>query len=109
MGYLQIVDAKSCVRDIKTGCIQGSALGLVLLYIHTSKLPKIVTPANLVGYADGAYIICSHVSEVQLKQSLTETLRKHFEWLSEMGMVCNMSKTELIFFGCENSALCVIV
>jgi len=54
--YVQIGDARSCVYDIKTGCVQGSILGPVLFNIYTSSLSEVVNPHKLISYADDSYV-----------------------------------------------------
>jgi len=107
MGYVQIGEDKSCVRDIRTGCVQGSILGPVLFNIYTSDLAGIVSPCKLIAYADDAYIVASSSCEDELKIILSDTMRRHFDWLNTIGMVCNQQKTELIAFGCESFNLSI--
>jgi len=98
-GYVQIESAVSPVRDIKAGCIRGSILGPILFNIYMSHLSSIIYPGILISYADDSYIVVEGDSEVELKSKLEEIIKVHFEWLGNMGLICNMSKTELITFG----------
>jgi len=67
-----------------------------------SNLTSIIEPGILVSYADDSYIIAECESEVETKSILENTINNHFNWLKTMGMVCKMSKTELIAFGIDN-------
>lgn len=98
-GYVQVREGISCVRDIRAGCIQGSILGPILFNIYTSSLNEIVSPCTLVAYADDAYVIASGKNSEIVSSLLKVTLKSHFEWLEEIGMHCNQSKTEFMIFG----------
>jgi len=69
MGYVEIGGSRSCVRDIKTGCVQGSILGPILFNIYMSELENVVYPCKVVSYADNAYIIGAGTN-VETVQSL---------------------------------------
>jgi len=85
-GYTQIDEAKSCVECIKVGCVQGSVLN------------DIFCPYKLVSYPDNSYVIVHDGDTESLKATLTGKLKEHFKWLGEMGMICNMKKTETMIF-----------
>jgi len=106
-GYVQLDESISCIREIKAGCIQGSILGPVLYNIFTSSLIDIVHPCKLVVYADDAYVIASCDNKEKLLNLLTITIAEHFKWLDSIGMICNLSKTELISFGTDELHLTV--
>jgi len=106
-GYVQIQDSISCLREIKAGCIQGSILGPILYNIFTSELETIIFPSKLVVYADDAYVIASCDTKEKLCDLLKLTISRHFEWLEEMGMICNLAKTELLMFGVENAEIVI--
>jgi len=99
MGFVQVGNGISCVRDIRTGCIQGSIIGPILFNIYMSNLEKVIHPHRLVCYADDSYVVVSSKDSVGLMNELNEVTSKHLEWLESIGMVCNFSKTELITFG----------
>jgi len=112
MGYVQIDEARSFVKNITTGCVQGSILGPVLFNIYMSGLKELIEPCKLVSYADDSYIIASADNQIELEKVITGKLKDHFKWLSSIGMKCNMAKTELMLFGdgvmsveCENSEI----
>jgi len=98
VGYVQIKNVRSCVHEILAGCVQGSILGPVLFNIYMSELDEIVSPHKIVSYADDSYVIIKAKNQNLLVNELRMTLEKHFSWLGEMGMKCNMTKTELIIF-----------
>jgi len=117
MGYVVINEARSFVKNITTGCVQGSILGPVLFNIYMSELRAVIDPCKLVSYADDSYIVVSYIvvsadSKEELEIVITGKLKEHFEWLRSIGMKCNMAKTELMVFGkddlivkCENSEI----
>jgi len=100
-GFVQLDDIIYCVREIKAGCIQGSILEPILYNIYTSELENIFSPAKLVAYEDEAYVIATCDSSEKLKDVLKLTISNHFEWLDSLGMVCNLSLTDLIVFGSD--------
>jgi len=98
-GYVQINESRSCVREIRAGCIQGSIIGPLLFNIYTSELGNIVKPCQVVSFADDSYVISSAENEEILKARMSLTIKDHFDWLSRIGMVCNRAKTELMVYG----------
>jgi len=102
MGFVQVGEGISCVRDIKTGCIQGSIIGPVLFNMYTSDLDQIIAPHRVLSYADDSYVIIANKDRDILINQVQEVLKKHMDWLNLIGMVCNSSKTELIVFGTED-------
>jgi len=98
MGYVQIGNARSFVRDIKAGCIQGSVIGPFLFSIYMSELESIVHPHDLIAYADDSYVIIKGNNLNEVREKTQNTMTSHFEWLKSIGMICNQSKTELMFF-----------
>jgi len=100
-GYVQIDDSISCIREIKAGCIQGSILGPIIYNIFTSELEEIISPSKVTIYADDSYVMVSCDTKEKLTDLLKLTISRHFEWLNNIGMVCNTTKTELVVFGLE--------
>jgi len=96
---VEVLNAKSRVLVIKTGCIQGSILGPILFSIYMSKLDEIIAPHRAVAYADDTYVVVSVEKNKNIKDELESVIARHMEWLSNMGMVCNSSKTELMMMG----------
>jgi len=98
-GYVQIENQRSCVREIKLGCVQGSILGPFLFNLYTSELSKVVSPWQAVAYADDAYVIINEKDENKIITDFKETMAKHERWLTSIGMISNRSKTEVVKFG----------
>jgi len=98
-GYVEVGNSRSRVRKIRAGCIQGSVLGPILFCIYTNELDKIVSPHRVTAYADDAYIVVSAENPVQLKLETEATIINHFNWLTSIGMICNLAKTELVKIG----------
>jgi len=98
-GFVQIGQSRSCVREIKLGCVQGSILGPFLFNVYTSELDKIISPWSLVSYADDAYISIEGEDLNELKDQFVTTFTRHEQWLQKIGMVCNKGKTEVVIFG----------
>jgi len=98
-GFVQIDQFRSCVREIKVGCVQGSILGPFLFNVYTSELQSIVSPYHLVSYADDSYVTISDQSSESLIDKFKEVFSRHNQWLNGIGMICNKTKTELIIMG----------
>jgi len=107
VGYVQIDEQRSCVRDIVAGCVQGSVIGPFLFNLYMSDLNEIIYPHKLVSYADDSYVIIYADNLSDLKLAITNTLTLHFDWLKTMGMKCNMSKTEIFIFDQEPISITV--
>jgi len=89
------------LRDVRAGCIQGSVLGPFLFSIYMSDLERIVHPHQLVAYADDSYVVIREKTIESIKQRTVEVMETHFNWLSSIGMLCNQSKTELMFMNLD--------
>jgi len=100
-GYVQIGRDRSCVRDIKLGCVQGSILGPFLFNVYTSGISDVVNPWKATAYADDTYVVIEGESEMEVIDQFKISLKKHEEWLKGLGMICNRSKTEVVIFGDE--------
>jgi len=64
-----------------------------------SGLQNTVAPRDLVVYADDWYVIVNGEDYESLKENTERVMSKHFQWLDTIGMVCNQTKTELLYFG----------
>jgi len=97
---VEVEGIKSETRFLKVGCVQGSILGPRLFTLYMRKLGSLVTSPNihLTSYADDTYVSISgnDVNEVKLK--IEETMTKHDDYLQNIGMKTNVTKTELIFY-----------
>jgi len=76
MGFVQMGESRSCVKDIRTGCIQGSILGPILFNIYMSDLINVVHPCKLISYADDSYIVGFGENEEEVSLLLSETAKK---------------------------------
>lgn len=96
MGYVQLNDTRSCVRDIKAGCIQGSVLGPYLFCVYMSELESTLSNCRVFSYADDSYVVIEgdNLEELRLKTEIT--MKMHLRYLKQIGMVCNATKTELM-------------
>jgi len=107
MAYVQIESSRSMLKDIRAGCIQGSVLGPFLFSIYMSDLESVVLPHQLVAYADDSYIVIKEKTLNLLKQKTSDVMEAHFNWLGQIGMVCNQAKTELMFMNTDSVELIV--
>jgi len=95
---VQIGTTRSQSKNIKVGCVQGSILGPRLFTLYMKNLPEIIREAHLVSFADDSYISVAHKDIKYVKQHLEQIMTRHESFLTSIGMVTNVSKTELIFF-----------
>jgi len=95
-----------CVREIRMAWVQGSIMGPFLFDVFSSQLQEIISPCKVIAYADDAYVIGKGMNEIEIKLSLERTVGRHFEWLNNIRLVYNQSKTELI--NCREASLTVI-
>jgi len=95
-GFVQLANERSCVRSIRVGCVQGSILGPILFNIYTSELISIVSPWHLVSYADDSYVTVEGETSDDLYKNFSDVFVKHNVWLKQIGMISNMSKTEVL-------------
>jgi len=100
-GFVQIDDERSVVKEIRAGCVQGSIVGPLLFNILMSELHQTVKPNRVVSYADDSYVVVYADTDEALKQKIQGSLLNHFEWLTRMGMTCNLGKTEIIKFNAD--------
>jgi hypothetical protein len=99
--YVDIDGQTSFLKSIALGVPQGSVLGPKLFCVYTQGLAMELIQdedVSLVVYADDSYVICGAESIPDLKKKVLETMANHVDWLTNIGMVVNSGKTELIFF-----------
>jgi len=97
---IDIDGTKSNVFNLDRGCVQGSILGPKLFTLYLGELQHKLGPnSNLVSYADDTYVLVSGNSEQEVINNTEVTLKKHIDYLKEMGMVVNESKTESMWIG----------
>jgi len=90
---------RSKPKGLSVGCVQGSILGPRLFTLYLSQLTNnLPVDAHVVSYADDTYVSISKDSLNDLKPSLIQTMLQHDAYLKTIGMVTNVSKTELTYF-----------
>jgi len=97
--YVEVNTTTSQMIKFRAGCPQGSTLGPRVFNIYCNDLlPQIESHAKLVTYADDSYIIVEASPDEDLQQKTKLIMERHIEWLNKNGMVCNVSKTEMMVF-----------
>jgi len=96
---VMVSDVKSNPRNLSVGCVQGSILGPRLFTLYLSELANnLPKETHIVSYADDTYVSLSSENMTDLKPALSNVMLNHDAYLKSIGMVTNVSKTELIFF-----------
>jgi len=98
--YVDIGDECSYIKKLGAGIPQGSVLGPKMFTMYMSGLPGVLLSdsVNMVVYADDSYMISTADSRDELI-SLTELIMsKHVEWLRNVAMIVNATKTEMVYF-----------
>lgn len=95
--YITYQGANSSIKELETGCVQGSVLGPIIFNLFISPLGEILGE-TAIGYADDSYYVCHSKNLGYLQRNLEKKLRKHIEWLRESGLVVNEGKTEAMIF-----------
>jgi len=109
--FVQIGESTSYSWNLPIGCVQGSVLGPILFNIYMRELPKIIksvdTTSFVLSYADDSYIAlsCDRINYKSACVTINDIFVKHKQWLGELGMVCNPTKTEFTVFGSKDSEL----
>jgi len=101
-GFVDFKGYNSNLVKIPIGCVQGSVLGPVLFNIYVNKLQAIVGEDTFcVSYADDSYIAlsCPPNNINTSINNLQKIASKHIQWLQDIGMICNASKSEFVVFG----------
>jgi len=80
------------------GCVQGSVLGPSLFSLYGGELLEKIQSqgAWITTYADDSYVIVEADTFEDLQVNLTRTIKTHYEYLTELGMVVNQTKTEVM-------------
>jgi len=103
--FADVLGSFSDVKSFPIGCVQGSVMGPFLFNIYTNKLENVIKSCDpnafVVAYADDAYIGLPFKPDQleSAKQTVSRIFESHAKWLTEIGMICNFAKTELIIFG----------
>ena len=99
--FVQVGSANSVVKEVPFGCVQGSVLGPSLFNIYTRELDRLFNNEVFrLAYADDSYIAvsCDESNYAGKIETLSQIASQHYNWLDQMGMVCNRSKTEFVIF-----------
>jgi len=100
--FVELEGHCSSMFSFCAGCPQGSTLGPRIFSLYCADLTEHIGEFT-VSYADDTYVVLSADTEGELLQKAAITIQKHVEWLRVNGMVCNIQKTELLFFGATHS------
>ena len=85
--------------------MQGSVLGPKLFSVYTGGLLKALSnihqesSVKIVTYADDTYVIISSETDQKAIEKCQQTAIKHFDFLENIGMKVNKSKTEIMWIG----------
>jgi len=98
--FVEIQGERSSLRPLRTGVPQGSVLGPKLFSLHIKDLSRVLESdgVNIVAYADDSFVVSTASNEKELIELSEKTLKKHLDWLTDIGMVVNPGKTELVYF-----------
>jgi len=66
------------------------------------ELEGVLDPCKLIVYAYDADVVASCDIKDKLVDLLKLTISRHFDWLDDIGMICNLDKTELVTFGLDD-------
>jgi len=94
--YVEAGEHQSATIAFPVGCPQGSTLGPKIFNLYCADLIDSISEGHLVSYADDSYVIVSAKDEQQLVEKTKSVLKNHIKWLKDNGMVCNVSKTEVM-------------
>lgn len=104
---VELGESRSQTMNLDRGCVQGSVLGPRLFSLYVGELEKHITlPDNsikVISYADDSYVLVSAETWDELPAKAEAVLKKHIEFLRDLGMIVNEAKTELIVLGKKNS------
>ncbi len=102
--YVDTGQGVSSVFKFSAGCPQGSTLGPKVFNIYCNDLLQAVKDYGfLVTYADDSYVVVEADNKEELITKTKTVMKKHLEWLRSNGMVCNVSKTELMMMNEEST------
>jgi len=97
--FIQHENENSELDSVNVGCVQGSVLGPKLFALYTKALKEHLPDyCYITAYADDAYVVIEDKNIVDLQLKIETSLAQHENFLKEIGMVVNSSKTELIIF-----------
>jgi len=96
--YVDIEGHKSELRDLKTGCVQGSILGPRLFTLYLGGLVDEINYSQIVTYADDSYVIIDGDTTEEIQEKVSTISTCHVNFLKAKGMIVNPDKTEIIVF-----------
>lgn len=85
-------------QRVTSGVPQGSILGPLLFLIYANDLPKAISKAHIVLYADDTSVIVSNKSREITSALLIEQFHLLQHWFSVNGLKLNPDKTQLMNF-----------
>ena len=94
-------DSSSSIQAVPIGCVQVSVLGPSLFNIYTRGLEDLFgSDIFRLAYADDTYvgIACDQTEVPSTLVRINNIALTHYEWLNNIGMVCNQSIMEFVVF-----------
>ena len=95
---VQVGESVSEPFDQEVGCVQGSPSGPLLFSLLVNNISEALTMGKIVCYADDSYLIFEGDSWDEVCKIASEETTNVVNWLQNIGMVVNSSKTEAIYF-----------
>jgi len=97
--FVDIGGVRSEIKKIDRGCPQGSVLGPILFNLYVRKcMETLPSSVDYFSYADDLYVVIHDTNINRAVAVLEEVIASHVEHLTEVGMVVNKAKTEVIQF-----------
>jgi len=102
--FVDIGGVGSEIKELDRGCPQGSVFGPILFNLYVRKcMETLPDKVDYFSYADDSYVIVHDIEINRAVSVMEEVIANHVEQLTEVGMVVNKAKTEVIqFFPAED-------
>ncbi len=95
--YVEVNSTTSPTVCFSAGCPQGSTLGPKVFNVYCNDLyNSMKNHGFLVSFADDSYVVIDGDDREQLLEKTKQAMCVHLEWLKRNGMVCNVTKTEVM-------------